>query len=390
MLKTIKVKLYLTDKQREMMNNHFGACRFIYNSALEYKKTLYQDYKINVSKYDIINQLTDVKRAPEFNWLNNIKAETLQNIIDNLEFAYKKFFKGVGFPKFKSKKLEQSFIQKQSCRILKNSNKIVFYNNKLKFKCSKKDSEILQNNIIKRIIYKKDNLNNYYASILIEFEPEKLTNSNKGIIGIDLGLTHYIITSDGEFIDNPKFFRKSEKKLSKLQQLHSRKKKSSKNKEKARIKLATQYKKITNQRNHFLHNLSKQLINENKVICLEHLNIQGMIQNRHLSKSIQDASWSKFVGFLKYKASWYNTTILQLSTFSPTSKTCSNCGWVNKELTLSDRTFECNECGYIEDRDINAAINMINFSRDELTRIYASGDCSVEWSKNEEINIKFA
>jgi len=383
-LKAIKIRLYPTFKQQTVLNQHFGCCRFIYNNALNYKETLYSNYKINVSKFDIIKQITDVKKEDDFIWLNDVKAECLQNSIDGLEAAYKSFFKGNGFPKFKNKKSKQSFVQKQNLKILENTNKLVFYKNKIKFKCSKNSQDELRISKIKRITYSKDNLNNYYASILIEFEPKQLKiNTNE--VGIDLGLKHFLITSDGEFVDNPKFFRKSEKKLAKQQRKLSKKTKGSNNKNKQRIKVAVIHKKISNQRNYFLHNVSNKIINENQVISLETLMVKNMIKNHKLAKSIQDASWSTFVTMLEYKSNWYGREIKRISTFAPSSKTCSNCGWYNPQLTLSDRVFTCEECDYIEDRDINAAKNILNFSREELPRINASGDQSVDNLRRKKI-----
>ena len=389
-LKGIKIRLYPNKEQKNVLNKHFGSCRFVYNNALNYKIIMYSDYGISTSKFDIVKQITDVKHQAEFAWLNDIKAECLQNTIDNLDFAFKSFYRGGGYPKYKSKRNKQSFLSKQNNRILKNTNKLLFYKNKIKFRCSSKDKELIRNNKIKRVTYSKDKINNYYASILIEFEPKKLKPIDKEI-GIDLGLSHFLITSDGEFIENPKLFRKSEYQISKLHKQHSKKKKGSINKEKARLKLAKKYIKISNQRDHFLHNLSAKLINENQVISLETLQIKNMIKNRYLSKSIQDASWSKFITMLTYKADWTGREIRRVPTFYPSSKTCSNCNNVKDELKLSERIYTCNICGYSEDRDINAAINILNKSkenksRDELTQSKACGEQpSRESMKQEEL-----
>jgi len=386
-LKAIKIRLYPTVKQQRLLNQHFGCCRFIYNSALNYKKTLYSDYKINVSKYDILKQITDVKKEEDFHWLNDVKAECLQNSIDNLEVAYKSFFKGNGFPKFKNKKAKQSFVQKQNFKVLENSNKLVFLKRKIKFKCSKQNQIELRISKIKRITYSKDNLNQYFASVLIEFIP-KLLEINTNEVGIDLGLKHFLITSDGEFIENPKFFRKSEKKLQKQQRKLSKKQKGSNNKNKQRIKVGKIHKKISNQRNHFLHQISNKIINENQVISLETLMVKNMIKNHKLAKSIQDASWSTFVNMLEYKSGWYGREIKRISTFAPSSKTCSNCGWYNPNLTLNDRIFICKECDYEEDRDINASKNILKFSnnREELPQINASGDQPLGNLRKKKIN----
>jgi len=380
-LKAIKVRLYPNKEQQGLLNNHFGACRFIYNAALNYKKTMYSDYKIKLSKFDIQKELPNVKDDLHFQWLNSVKAECLQNTIDSLDSAFKVFYRGNGYPKFKSKRSKQSFLSKQNFKILENSNKLVFLKNKIKFKCSESNTHELRLSKIKRITYSKDNLNHYYASILIESKKDLTLPKLNNEVGIDLGLKYFLITSDGEFIDNPKFFRKSEKQLAKQQRFLSRKVKGSSNRNKQRIKVAKIHKKISNQRNYFLHEVSNKIIDENQVIHLETLAVKNMIKNHKLAKSIADASWSTFVTMLKYKSQWYGRELHQINRFSPSSKTCSNCSWINVDLTLADRIFECEDCGHVQDRDLNAAINIKNFSnqildknREELSRINASGE----------------
>ena len=210
MLKAIKVRLYPTKEQRLILNQHFGACRFIYNAALNYKKVMYSDYKIKLSKFELFNELVEVKACSEFNWLNNTKAEVLQNSIAAMDSAFKGFYRGQGYPKFKSKKSKQSFLQTQSCTLTKNCNKLNFYGNKIKFRSSESNTHELRTSKIKRITYSKDNLNHYYASILIDSNKDLTLPKLNNEVGIDLGLKYFLITSDGEFIDNPKFFRKSE------------------------------------------------------------------------------------------------------------------------------------------------------------------------------------
>jgi len=383
-VKAIKVRLYPTSEQRSLLNQHFGACRFIYNAALDYKIKMYKDYGIKLSKFDIVKEITDVKQDPAFSWLNDIKAEVLQNTIDSIDSAYKSFFRGGGYPKFKHKRSKQSFLQKQNFKILDNTNKISFLKNKIKFKCSERDSYDLRNNAIKRITYSKDTIGNYYASVLIEFTHTPLSIIENEI-GIDLGLSHYLITSDGEFIANPKFFKNSEHKLKKQQRKLSRKQKGSNNKKKQQLVVGRIHNKIKNQREYFLHNVSSRLINENQVISLETLSIKNMIKNRCLSKSIQDASWAKFVNMLTYKAEWSGREIRRISRFAPSSKTCSSCSWYNTELTLKDRTFNCIECGHSEDRDLNASKNILKISRDELTRTKACGDQLNRESVKQEV-----
>jgi putative transposase len=179
-------------------------------------------------------------------------------------------------------------------------------------------------------------------------------------VGIDLGLKEFAITSSGEHVPSPKFFRESERKLAKLQRALSRTEKGSNNRTKARIKIARQHERITNQRNDFLHKYSHKVVSENQVIVLEGLRVKNMIKNRRLAKSIQDAGWSRFQEFIEYKARWYGRTYVEIDTFFPSSKLCSVCGTIYRMLTLDIRSWQCPECRTVHDRDENASRNILN------------------------------
>jgi len=382
MLKGLKIRLYPTLRQAKMLNQHFGSCRFVYNKALDFKKTQWETSKIKHSKFDMIKWATDFRKNHEYPWLQDVKCEVIQNQIDNLDAAFKGFFKGAGYPHFKKKSNVQTFKTKQTFKILENTNKLVFYGQKIKFKTSLDYASLLRTSKIKYITYSKDTTDTYFASVLVEIPELNEDRSNiTNEIGIDLGLKEFLVTSDGEHIENPRFFRKSKTKLTKLQKRHSRKLKESKNREKSRLKVARCHKKIYNQRKYFFHQLTNKLLDENQVISLETLKVKNMIKNPNLALSIQDASWSSFVSILEYKAKWRGAEIRRINTFLPSSKTCSCCGNV-KELTLADRTYECFDCGLVIDRDENAAINIREFSRDpnnlknnrdQLARINATG-----------------
>lgn len=367
MLKAIKIRLYPTLEQKTILNKHFGATRFVYNRALNFKVTEYERDKTKYSKFDMIKWVTEFRKSEEFPWLQEIKCETIQNQIDGLDTAFTKFFKGSGFPKFKKKSNNQSFTSKQAIKILENSNKIVFFSHKIKFKTSKEYALELRlpTTKIKKVTYSKDNCNHYYASILVEVPDfnEDRTNITKEI-GIDLGLKEFLVTSDGFKVENPRFLRNSLNKIKKLQRKHSRKKKGSANRERSRIKLAKAYKKVTNQRKHFMHCVTNELINENQVISLETLKVKNMIKNHKLALSIADVSWSSFTSILEYKAFNRGAEIRRIDTFLPSSKKCSCCGQIKEDLTLADRTYVCVNCGLIIDRDQNAAINILDYSKD--------------------------
>lgn len=198
----------------------------------------------------------------------------------------------------------------------------------------------------------------YYASITVEKEITSLEATNKAV-GIDLGVKDFAILSTGEKVENPKFKRNQRRKLKFLHKSLSKKKKGSKNRDKARKKLAKKYEKIANKKQDFLHKLSNRIINENQVICLEDLNVKGMVKNHKLADSIHEVSWYEFVRQLKYKAEWRGRTVVQVDRFFPSSKTCYECGFINQDLTLKDREWTCPKCGTHHDRDINASHNIL-------------------------------
>lgn len=383
MIKAIKIRLYPNKEQREMIANHFGCCRFVYNEALSYKKIIYNKDKTKVSKYDLFKRLTLLKQQEDKLWLNSIKVEVLQNSIANLDVAFIKFFKGKGYPKFKKKTNNQTFTSTQNLTFLKNVNKVRFLGQKIKFKTSKEYIDILHSSKIKSITYSKNTANQYFASVLIETEKIKILPEVNKEIGIDLGIKHFLVTSDNEIVENPKFAKNLQHKLTKVQRQLSRKVKGSNNRKKTKLKIAKVYLKIKNSREHFLHQVTNKLIDENQIIHLEILSILNMQKNVNLAFSIADASWYEFKRILKYKANWYGRNIYEIDRYAATSKTCSICGKVKEDLNLADRVFIC-ECGHMEDRDLNAAKNIKNFSRVELARINASGEQVNRHSLKEE------
>jgi len=354
-MKGVKVRIYPNREQRELLDRHFGACRFVYNAALELKQTLWKEHGEKISWQDMVKQLKEAKEDQA--WLGEVKAEALQQSIRHLDTAYQKFFKGAGYPKFKSKRGEQSFTQVQTLRV--KSRAIVFMRREIKFRCSKRDLFDLQQSRIRKITWSKDPTDKYWASLLIDHAPSAL-EPNGEAIGIDLGLKEFITTSDGEVVGNPRYLRKAEAKLKRLQRSLSRKRKGSQNRKKAAKRVAVQHQRVAWKRRDFHHKLSKRIVDENQVICLESLNISGMLKNHSLAKSVGDAGWGAFVSMLQYKAKWYGREVRQVGRFEPTSKKCSGCGWKDQGLTLAHRTFHCQECGLEMDRDLNAAINIKN------------------------------
>jgi putative transposase len=367
MLRAIKVRLYPNITQENYINKLLGSYRFVYNQSLNKKINEYNNSKINHNLTSLGKFFhNDLTKNPDFIWLQEHNTKILkQSIIDLLD-AYSRFFKqGSGFPKFKSKH------DKQSCRfpleaISKkqdfSKSKINLSNLKdLKFKTSNKYINYLIKNQsnIKSATLSKNKSNEFYLSILIDGDLLKqLDNPINFSIGIDLGIKDFVITSKGDKFENIKLIRNNKEKLSKLQKQHSRKKKGSKNKEKARKRLARFHQHLTNIKENYLHKVSNTLLNENQVICMENLNVSGIMKNHKLARSIQELSLYRFESILKYKSVWYDRAIINIDRFYPSSKTCSDCGYINHELKLSDREWICPDCGVLHDRDLNASINI--------------------------------
>ncbi len=345
--------------QKKLIKNHFDCSRFVHNLALETKINAYKSAKINLTAFDLIRQLTDLKQ--DCKWLYEVSNKSLQQAIMCLDTAYKNFFKfKKNFPKFKTKQGKQSF---QICAYVK-TNKIDFERKKLtilKIRNIKINIDREFKEKIKAVTISKTPTNKYYASILIDTgikQPKNPKVKKCTTIGIDLGLSHFIITSEGIKVDNPRYLRQAMGRLKVLQRRSSKKVKGGQNRKKANLQVALQHEKITNKRMDFLHKLSTELIRDNQTICVENLSVSNMVKNHKLAQAITDVSWSKFIELLKYKANWYGKNLIQINKFEPTTKTCNNCGFVNEKLTLKDRNWQCNVCGKKHDRDINAAINI--------------------------------
>jgi len=361
MLKAFKYKLNPTKEQIILLNKHIGASRFVFNLALETKQMAYVGNKVNLSCFALHKQLTELKTECE--WLKEINSQSLQQSITNLDKAYTAFFKGQNsFPKFKKKSNGGSFNIPQN---------VILDNNKLIIPKFKKGIDIVLHRTIKGEIRQatisRTPTGKYFVSILVdtnEIIPQKVVINENTTIGIDLGIKSFLVTSNGLKIENPKYLRKAQDKLKYVQRKYS------KNKGKrTKKKLAKLHENVVNKRKDFLHKLSSKLISENQTIALETLAVKNMVKNHNLAQSINDVSWSTFVTMLEYKADWYGKNILRIGRFAPSSKTCSCCGYINKELTLKDREWTCKGCGTLLNRDVNAAINIKNFA----LRNYLSG-----------------
>jgi len=355
MLKGFKYRIYPTDVQAELIDKHIDSSRFVYNLALETKTMAYAGNRVNLSCLDIIKQLPDLKK--ECSWLKEINSQSLQAPIRNLDNAFTRFYKGQGnFPKYKSKRKG-----KQSFHIPQN---VIVENGKLIIPKFKEGIDIVLHReakgVIKSATISRTPTGKYLVSILCDTGEDyksKPKIKRETTVGIDLGIKDFLITSDGEVVDNPKYLRKVESRLKYLQRKYSKYKGK-----RTKHKLAKLHEKVANQRKDFLHKESFKLVSENQTICIEDLNVKGMLKNHCLAKSISDIGWSMFTTMLEYKCDWYGVNLLKIGRFEPSSKTCSNCGMVNKELTLKDRKWTCVKCNTQHDRDVNAAVNIKNFA----------------------------
>ena len=356
--KSYKFKLSPNVVQLEYLNKTIGSCRFIYNYFLGERIEYYKKNKTLKG----FKQTTEKELKNQFEWLKEVDSTSLQQKRLDLDSAYKNFFNKLKEGKVTSIKFKSKKESKQTARMVSQSFHIDLENHKLKLPkigwIKYRDNRSFDEKNIKSITIIKDNLDNYYASILVEESIDALQPSTNWV-GIDLGIKTYATCSNGEKIDNPKTFEKYEKKLATVQKKFSKKVKGSKNWYKQKKRVNKIYQKITNIRKDFLHKLSTKLINENQVICLEDLNVQGMVKNHKLSKAIQSCSWSTFVNFLEYKAEWYGRTIVRIDPWYPSSKLCSCCGHKLEKLDLDQRSWVCSSCHSENDRDLNASINIL-------------------------------
>lgn len=359
MLKSYKYRIYPNDIQKELISNIFGQVRFVYNLGLETKISAYTGNKISLNCFDLINQTKELKKTT-CHWLSESPSQALQMSLRNLDNAYTNFFRGKGFPKFKSKHGKQSFQLPQGVH-LSNDNKQIFIP---KLKLVDIDLHREFKGEIKTITVSKTTTDKYFVSILVDNKqklPEKKQIKESTSIGIDLGIKDFVITSDGKKFENKDFFKSTMRKLRIEQRSLSRKKKGSKHYQKQKMVVALLHEHIRNQRQDYLHKISKWLIDNYDTICMENLSVDNMLKNHKLSRAISDMGWGEFRAMINYKCDWYGKNQLIIGRFDPSSKMCSCCGYINKELKLSDREWICPKCGSKHDRDINSGKNIKNF-----------------------------
>jgi len=347
-----KFKLTPTSAQLQMFNQFAGNSRFVYNALLEWSSWVYKRHERRsvVNRAALCKQVTQMKG--DFDFLKLSHVHTLQSSADNLLVAYKKFFtRQGGYPKFKKKHSRtQSFTYKSGVKV--DGNRV--WLPKVGWVKFRRSMDAI-GQIKKATVSRKQS--GWYVSLSvvegIEVHPE-----SAALVGVDLGLKHFAIFSDGTKIENPKFFKESQAKLRKLQRSMARKKKGSANYAKARKKVALLHERIANQRKDFQHKLTSKLVVDNQVIGIETLVVRNMVKNRRLAKAISDAGWCETLRQIKYKAGWHNRAVDQKGQWFPSSKTTHCCGVHLPDLTLGDRVIVCPNCGQAMDRDVNAALNL--------------------------------
>ncbi len=381
MLKAFKYRIYPTQTQIQLIEKHFGSTRFLYNYFLDYRQKEYANG--NKATYMITqSKLTELKKQKEFGWLNECGSQSLQMALRELDNSYQRFFKQLcGYPNFKSKKNNhQSFTAPQNIKIENNKTYLPkFTKDGIKTKFHR---EIPKDAILKQATISRVN-NQYFISILVDDNiPTPKPIKAKNAVGLDVGIETLITTSDYVKYPNLRHTKKYEQKLKKLQKAlskkqHSRKKgdttPKSNNYLKQLKKVQKLHTKIYNSRKDYLHKISNEITNQYDIICLESLNIKGMVKNKRLSKSISDVAWSEFMRQLEYKATWKCKTIIKIGKWFPSSQICSNCGSSTGKKPLHVRKFDCPHCNTSHDRDMNASINIRNYGLGQIDNRNSAG-----------------
>ena len=361
MYRAFKYRFYPSPTQELLLRKTLGCSRFVYNHFLALRIQEWTANQKSVSFYETSSLLTNLKKEENTNWLNDVSSVALQQSLQNLQEAYNNFFKGlkkkqkVGFPRFKKKSNRNSITLTKAGFSYKNGEIFIA---KSKKKLNIRWSRQLPSEDISSITISLTPSGKWFISILVEDSVNYTLPLCNKVLGIDLGIETFATLSTSEKVKMPDL-KPHYNKLKKLQKKHSKKKNGSKNKNKARIKVARQYEKITNIREDFHHKLSTRLIHENQVVVMEDLNVSGMVKNRKLARAISQQGWSQFVTFLKYKATMYGRELVQVDRFYPSSKTCSSCGVIQSSLPLNIREWTCESCGTTHDRDVNAAKNLM-------------------------------
>lgn len=358
MYRAYKYRIYPNATQCKLIEQSFGVCRLVYNLGLGIKIEAWKNLQKNVTAFDLCYQLVDLKK--EYDWIASVNSQALQASVRRIDAAFKNFFNGNGYPKFKNKSDKQSF------QCPSNKREVDFEKGLLTIPKIKNIPIVISrkfNGKIKTVTISRTTTGKYYASILVDTMaelPKKVPVDPSKTIGLDLGIKDLMVTSSGIKVNNPSFLRKDLERLKLLQRRASRKVKKSANRKKANKKVAILHEKIRNRRIDYLHKLTTGLVGDNQAttFCMEDLAVSNMIKNHNLALAISDVSWAEFKRQMQYKCEWAGKNLIEIGRFEPSSKKCSSCGSINNLLTLDQREWLCAECGVLHDRDINAAKNI--------------------------------
>ena len=352
-----RFRCYPTPEQQQALARTFGCARFVYNHMLRLRTDAWFQRQQKVGYHETSSALTALKQQPELAWLNEVSSVPLQQSLRHLQTAFGNFFaKRAAYPSFKSRHDRQAAEYTTSAfKWDGKALRLAKMDEALPVRFSRTIARAAK---VTTVTVSRDGAGRYFVSMLCDDAVQTLPTS-EAKVGIDLGLTHFAILSSGEKIAAPNTFRKNESKLTKWQRRLARKVKGSRNRAKARVKVARVHAHIADARRDFLHKLSTRLIRENQVIAVETLAVSNMQKNRSLSKSIADAGWAEFLRQLEYKSQWYGRTLVGIDRWYPSSKRCSECGHTVQKMPLKVREWTCPECGSVHDRDINAARNIL-------------------------------
>lgn len=370
MLRAVKVRLYPNKEQERELNKVLGCYRFVYNHMLAKKQKAYEADKTKLSLCDLQKYFHGtLLKDDQYAWLREQNTKVMKYAIRQMDDAYQNFFKyNKGFPKFKSKKDKQSAsfsreaISKKNMFETKHITLIKSLKN-LRFRCSDLYHSRLRKykDNIRSATLSKTKSGNFFLSILIDIPESELVKFNKTNkqVGIDLGVKDFVITSDGVVFENKHFFKREEKKITKLQRQLTRKVKGSNNRNKQRVRLAKAFERLTDKKENYIHSVVNEILKSYDVVFMEDLNVQGMMRNHNLAKAIREVGFYRFKEVLQSKALANDKQVVLVDRFYPSSKTCSCCGYKHQGLKLSDRFWTCPECGEHHDRDLNAARNIL-------------------------------
>lgn len=357
MYKGYKYRIYPTDAQKEQIEKTFGVCRLVYNLALQVNIEAYRANGTKLRAFDLCYQLTELKK--EYDWIHEVDSQALQASIKKLDISFKKFYHGSGFPKFKSKNDRQSFQCPTGVR------RIDFEKGLLAIPKIKKIpiniSRIFEGKI-KTVTISRTLSGKYFASILVDMDIQAATPqpiAKETTIGLDTGIKSFVISSDGRTFEANRHLKANLERLKVLQRRASKKKKGSKNRKKANKKVALLYESISNKRLDYIHKTTSALCDDQaSTICVEDLNVSGLLKNHKIAQAMSDVSLSKFYEILEYKCKWKGINLIKINRFAPSSKRCSCCGHIKESLLLSEREWQCVNCSTVHDRDKNAAENI--------------------------------